>query len=148
MCTHKNAKSMKQAPEPCMWHLSNCFWPHSSSRHLTFGISCGRLGHNTAQKSLSFNWLFCFRWRANCQQKQILLILTKLQNMEGNGQCQFFWRANNVVHNKTCISRPHNTLPLPLRTSTNTHQISLSISSRFHHPERVKFHTHFSQHIF
>lgn len=34
----------------CIWHLSNCFWPNSSGRHLTFGTSCGRLGHNTNPK--------------------------------------------------------------------------------------------------
>lgn len=106
-----------------MW---NCFRPKSSGRHLTFGTSCGRLGHNTAQKSLSFNWLFCFRWRASCQQKQILLILTKLQNMKGNGQSRFFWRAHSVVCSKTCVSQPHNILPLLLCTSTNTQQISIS----------------------
>lgn len=48
------------------------------------------LATTQTQKSLSFNWLFCFRWRASCQQKQILLILTKLQNMKGNGRSQFF----------------------------------------------------------
>lgn len=120
---------MKQVSVPCMWHLSNCFWPYLSSRHLTFGISGGPLGHDTTQNSLSFNWLQCFRWWASCQQKQILLILTKLANTRGNGRSHFFWWLPQWSLIKSASTKPPKTSPLPLCMSRNTHHITIAPST-------------------